>query len=59
MTGEEEVPVAGFLVSLSAVSVNSAPGINPVNSSWNIKLCEIRHIFSILCLTADVSIKVM
>lgn len=45
MTGEDEVPVAGFLVSLDAVSVNSAPGINPINSAWNIKLCEIRHIF--------------
>ena len=45
MTGEDEVPVADFLVSLDAVSVNSAPGINPINSAWNIKLCEIRHIF--------------
>ena len=45
MTGEEEVPVAGFLMSLGAVSVNSAPGINHINSAWNIRLCEIRHIF--------------
>jgi hypothetical protein len=40
MTGEEEVPVAGFFVLLGAVSVNSAPGINTVNSAWNIRLRE-------------------